>query len=68
MHVCIHKHARAYMAEVNGDTMRRALRRITIKGESKCVVVMVGSALKNKGVQPLMDTITWVSLTTRSWV
>ncbi len=49
-------------SEVNGDTLRRALRGITVKRESNAVVVLLGSALKNKGVQPLMDAVAWVGI------
>ncbi len=37
------------------DELRRAIRRATLAGEG--VPVLVGSAFKNKGVQPLLDAI-----------
>src|SRR3989442_587939 len=39
------------------DELRRAIRRATLASE--CVPVLVGSAFKNKGVQPLLDAIVW---------
>lgn len=46
-----------YMAgrKSESDTLKKALRRLTL--ESKIVPVFCGSALKNKGVQPLLDAV-----------
>ncbi len=41
--------------EISADELRAALRKATI--ERKIVPVLCGSALKNKGVQPLLDAI-----------
>ncbi|MDF7823803.1 elongation factor G [Pontiellaceae bacterium B12227] len=47
----------AYMddADVSGEVLLAALRRATIANE--IVPVLVGSSLKNKGVQPLLDAV-----------
>ena len=37
--------------------MKSALRRITLNVKSGAVVTLCGSALKNKGIQPLLDAI-----------
>ncbi|MCL1909301.1 MAG: elongation factor G [Kiritimatiellaeota bacterium] len=42
-------------AEVSGDAIHAALRRATIAG--KIVPVLCGSALKNAGIQPLLDAV-----------
>lgn len=42
-------------SEVSPDEMRAALRRLTIEG--KAVPILCGSALRNKGIQPLLDAI-----------
>ncbi len=42
-------------AEISRDDLRQALRRATISG--KLVPVLCGAALRNKGVQPLLDAI-----------
>jgi elongation factor G len=42
-------------ADVPADTLRAAMRRATIANRG--VVVLCGSALKNKGVQPLLDAV-----------
>jgi len=46
-----------YVAEdpISNDEFRAALRRATIL--SKCTPVICGSAFKNKGVQPLLDSV-----------
>jgi elongation factor G len=41
--------------EIDADTLRRALRAGTL--EYKIVPVLCGSALKNKGVQPMLDAV-----------
>jgi len=41
--------------EISPRELRRALRKATIKGE--LVPVLCGAALKNKGVQPLLDAV-----------
>lgn len=45
--------------EVDNDTLRRALRRIAVRRDmaSSAIITLCGSALKNKGVQPLLDAI-----------
>ncbi|MDF7807069.1 elongation factor G [Pontiellaceae bacterium B12219] len=47
----------AYMeeADVTADALNAALRRATISNQ--IIPVLVGSALKNKGVQPLLDAV-----------
>ncbi len=47
----------AYLAgsEISVAEIKSALRRVTIS--NKCVPVLCGSSLKNKGVQPLLDAI-----------
>ena len=49
--------AMAYLegAEISEAELRAALRRATIA--LKCVPVLCGSGLKNKGIQPLMDAV-----------
>jgi elongation factor G len=49
--------AEAYLAgtEVDAATLRAALRRATL--ENKLVPVLCGTALRNKGVQPLLDAV-----------
>ena len=42
-------------AEISSRNLRAALRRATISG--KAVPVLLGSAFKNKGVQPLLDAV-----------
>ncbi len=41
--------------EISGDQIRQALRQATL--ESKLVPVLCGSALRNKGIQPLLDAV-----------
>ncbi|MGQ0605000.1 MAG: elongation factor G [Anaerolineales bacterium] len=41
--------------EISNDELRRALRKGTLAG--KCNPVFCGSALKNKGVQPVLDAV-----------
>ncbi len=41
--------------EISGEQIRRALRQSTL--ESKLVPVLCGSALRNKGIQPLLDAV-----------
>ncbi|MEQ8387830.1 MAG: elongation factor G [Nitratireductor sp.] len=41
--------------EVDGDTLRKCIRKGTLEGAF--VPVMCGSAFKNKGVQPLLDAV-----------
>ena len=41
--------------EITAEELRRALRQATLKGE--VVPVLCGSALRNKGVQPLLDAV-----------
>lgn len=41
--------------EVSADLLRQALRRATVAG--RVVPVLCGAALKNKGIQPLLDAI-----------
>ncbi|MFJ1751953.1 elongation factor G [Kitasatospora sp. NPDC088134] len=41
---------------VGGDTLRRALRQLTRDGQA--VVVLCGSAYRNRGVEPLLDAVT----------
>ncbi|RLN98080.1 hypothetical protein BBJ28_00011625 [Nothophytophthora sp. Chile5] len=45
--------------EVDNATLKAALRRITVRRDmaSQAVVTLCGSALKNKGVQPLLDAV-----------
>ncbi|KAL4139892.1 hypothetical protein PRNP1_015321 [Phytophthora ramorum] len=45
--------------EIDNDTLKAALRRITVQRDmaSQAVVTLCGSALKNKGVQPLLDAV-----------
>ncbi len=43
--------------EISADEIRAALRKGTI--DAKLVPVLCGSALKNKGVQPMLDAITY---------
>jgi elongation factor G len=43
--------------EIGVDELRAAIRKATIAGE--IVPVLNGSAFKNKGVQPLLDSIVW---------
>ena len=49
----------AFLADEGGelpiDALQAAMRRVTIA--NKAVVVLCGSALKNKGVQPLLDAV-----------
>lgn len=42
---------------IDNDTLKAALRRITVSQSNKAVVTLCGSALKNKGVQPLLDAV-----------
>jgi elongation factor G len=42
-------------AEISADELRRALRGATLRGE--LVPVLCGSALRNKGVQPVLDAV-----------
>jgi len=42
-------------AEISADDIKKALRRVTLA--NKGIPVLCGSALKNKGVQPLLDAI-----------
>jgi elongation factor G len=48
-----------YVAEQDPDVdqLRKALRRATVSGE--ITPVLCGTAFKNKGVQPLLDAVTW---------
>jgi len=41
--------------EITAEELRRALRQATLKGE--LVPVLCGSALRNKGVQPMLDAV-----------
>jgi elongation factor G len=41
--------------EIEGESLRRALRRATIA--RKLIPVLCGSAIRNKGVEPLMDSV-----------
>eukprot|EP00753_Platysulcus_tardus_P009454 PLAT212.1.p1 GENE.PLAT212.1~~PLAT212.1.p1 ORF type:complete len:587 (-),score=232.55 PLAT212.1:82-1842(-) len=43
-------------AAISGDALRAAIRRITL-ARSAALPVLFGSALRNRGVQPLMDAI-----------
>lgn len=45
--------------EVDAATLKRALRRIGVRRDmaSSAIITLCGSALKNKGVQPLLDAI-----------
>ncbi|KAE9339773.1 Elongation factor G [Phytophthora fragariae] len=45
--------------EIDNETLKAALRRITVQRgmASQVVVTLCGSALKNKGVQPLLDAV-----------
>ncbi|ETL88710.1 translation elongation factor G, partial [Phytophthora nicotianae] len=45
--------------EIDNKTLKAALRRITVQRDmaSQVVVTLCGSALKNKGVQPLLDAV-----------
>lgn len=45
--------------EIDNDTLRSALRRIAVRRDtaSSAVITLCGSALKNKGVQPLLDAV-----------
>jgi elongation factor G len=47
----------AYLAgnEITIDEIKAGLRRVTVT--NKCVPVLCGSSLKNKGVQPLLDAV-----------
>ncbi|MGI8773807.1 MAG: elongation factor G [Actinomycetota bacterium] len=49
----------AYLADqpIDADAIRKALRGATVTGE--ITPVLCGTAFKNKGVQPLLDAITW---------
>ncbi len=49
----------AYLEEraVTDDELRRAIKRATLSGE--IMPVLCGSALKNKGIQPLLDAVIW---------
>ncbi len=49
--------AEAYLAgtDIDAPTLRAALRRATLQG--KLVPVLCGTALRNKGVQPLLDAV-----------
>ncbi|CAK4146429.1 unnamed protein product [Aphanomyces euteiches] len=47
-------------ADIDADTLKAALRRITVAkpiDKPQAIVALCGSALKNKGVQPLLDAI-----------
>ncbi|GAB9466796.1 Translation elongation factor g [Globisporangium polare] len=45
--------------EIDNDTLRKALRRIAVRRDtaSSAIITLCGSALKNKGVQTLLDAI-----------
>lgn len=45
--------------EIDNDTLRAALRRIAVRRDtaSEAIITLCGSALKNKGVQPLLDAV-----------
>ena len=47
----------AYLAgtEISVAEIKAALRRVTVA--NKCVPVLCGSSLKNKGIQPLLDAV-----------
>jgi elongation factor G len=47
----------SYLAgtEISIDEMKAAIRRVTVA--NKCVPVLCGSSLKNKGIQPLLDAV-----------
>jgi elongation factor G len=49
----------AYLADedVSVDDLRKAIRNATVQGE--VTPILCGTAFKNKGVQPLLDAITW---------
>ncbi|MBU2595440.1 elongation factor G [Patescibacteria group bacterium] len=43
--------------EISSEELKSALRQATIK--NKIIPVLAGSALKNKGIQPLLDAVVW---------
>ena len=43
--------------DIEEQTIRDAIRKATV--ELKCVPVICGAALRNKGIQPLLDAIVW---------
>ncbi|MFP5298504.1 MAG: elongation factor G [Actinomycetota bacterium] len=49
----------AYLADedITADDLRKAIRRATVAGN--VTPILCGTAFKNKGVQPLLDAITW---------
>lgn len=50
-----HADALEELGAMSDDTLRRALRELTLGGEG--VVVLCGSAYRNKGVEPLLDAV-----------
>ena len=42
---------------IGADDLRRVLRRATVKGQ--LVPVLCGSALRNKGITPMLDAVVW---------
>ncbi|MFB9336933.1 elongation factor G [Actinoplanes octamycinicus] len=51
----LHPDALDELGDISDTTLRKALRDLTLKGEA--VVVLCGSAYRNKGVEPLLDAI-----------
>ena len=51
--------AEMYLTEEDIDSgiLQTALRRVTMNKEAHAVIVLCGSALKNRGIQPLLDSI-----------
>lgn len=43
--------------DISPDELRAVVRKLTI--ENKIIPVLCGTALRNKGVQPLLDTVCW---------
>jgi elongation factor G len=51
----LHPDALSELGDISDATLRKALRDLTSKGEA--VVVLCGSAYRNKGIEPLLDAI-----------